>query len=84
MRRRPRTGSEPVTARTATGARSGLAVFGVIACTVAAVVLGTLAMDRHGADRALLTVLSLLAVLGVVGGLVDLMVLRRRRHSGRP
>ena len=83
MRRRPRTGSEPVTARTAIGARTGLAMFGVIACAGAAVVLGTLAMDRQGTDRAVLTVLALLAVLGMVGGVVDLLVLsRRRRQSG--
>lgn len=81
MRRRPRTGSEPVTARTATGARTWLASFGVLACAAAAVVLGTLALDRTGSDRALLTVLVLLALVGVLAGIVDLAVLGRRRRQ---
>lgn len=80
MRRRPRTGTEPVTARTATGARTWLASFGVVACAVAAVVLGLLALDRDGSDRSLLTVLALIAMVGVLGGIVDLAVLGRRRH----
>jgi hypothetical protein len=82
MRRR-RTGTEPVTARSALGPRTWLAAFGVLACAVATVVIGSLALDRSGSDRVVLTVLALVALLGVIVGVVDLLVLsERRRHSG--
>lgn len=73
-----------MTARSALGLRTWLASFGVVASAVAAFWLAAAARSSSGSDRTMFTVLALVAVLGLVIGVVDLVVLARRRRSARP
>jgi hypothetical protein len=79
-----RDGSEPVTARSALRLRTWLAAFGVLASTVAAAWLANEAGGREGSARTALTVLAIVAVLGAAVGVVDLVVLVRRRRTAGP
>lgn len=73
-----------MTARSALGLRTWLASFGVVISAVAAFWLASAARGSSGPDQTMFTVLALVAVLGVVIGVVDLVVLARRRRSKRP
>ena len=73
-----------MTARSALGLRTWLASFGVVASVVAAVWLAAAARRSSGTDQTLFTVLALVALLGVVIGVVDLVVLARRRRRTGP
>lgn len=76
---RGRTGSEPRTARSPLRLRLALAAFGLVACTVLAVVWFT-ADDPPGASRAPGWFLAALAVVAAVDLLVVGVRLRRRRR----
>jgi hypothetical protein len=79
-----RSGTEPVTARSALSLRTWLASFGVVTGAIATFWLAAAARGSSGSDRTMFALLALVALLSVLVAVVDLMVLARRQRGTRP